>query len=1075
MKKQFSIITSILVAMIFFSYSAVAQKIHTQQVIQKAEISSQNAPLSEINGINNSNAENKNINAVIWSDDFSTPANWTIASEIPNTDNWVIGTSGPSGSFAIAPIASTTAANGFALFDSDKMCSGNQIGDITNATAINCTGHTLVALKFQQYYRRWYDSTFVFVSNNGSTWTKFRVNKSVAINGYSGPNPTNTTINISSVAANQATVWVRFQFWSPSSLGANAGCGYAWMIDDVSLVDLAQYDVALTASSNPNEYVIKPIAQYTSSPLTLSATVENVGASAVTNVNMTVNIYNLSTMTLAHTTGSNSLASLASFTTGTLTASTSYSPPVDTAIYLIEYIAHMTQTDGDNSNDTLYRGFWVNDSIYARSDEQFTAELDNALGFGAGTYGLLGSDFTLSVADKLTSIRAYVTGPVVGDTTQFFVYSTTASGLPSAQIGSSAIYKFTTAGGQWVNLPLSGGPLSLAAGTYYVAIKEFTATSNIGVGFTDNNYTAIKSYIKIGTAAFDTLDNYSYYGAFIIEPSFYCASFMTDITATEDTICQGASTTLTALNGQTYNWSSGGTNASITVSPTVNTVYTVTTTNKYGCTDTDNFTIVVKPFSATATATTPAICNGSCTNVTATGGGTYIWSNPPGGTANPINVCPTTTTTYTVTVTAVNGCTGVASATVTVNPVPTADAGTDVTICSGSSTTLNATGGTSYAWSPATGLSCTSCANPTANPTTTSTYTVTVSNGTCTATDAVTVTVNPAPTADAGTNQSIPTGTSTTLSGSASGGTAPYNYLWAPSGSLVAANVQNPTTTNLTSTTVYTLTVTDASGCSSTDQVTVSVTGGVLSVTCPVASTICPGSCSTLGTLVSGGSAPYTYLWSSTPTDATLTGHETEAGPTVCPTVTTLYSLTVTDATPSSAACSFTLTVDSPMSTDTTVVPEICGNNDGSATVTVTGGTGPYTYTWSNSQTTQTATGLAAGTYAVTVTDAAGCTAATSAVVNCTVGIHENTSSANISIAPNPSDGSFIMTIAGYEGKNAVVTICSMKGQTLYSEKLNVSTGNYTEKMNLRDLGQGVYIIKVISQGSVKTARLIIE
>ncbi|HOH84692.1 MAG TPA: hypothetical protein PLI16_08790, partial [Bacteroidales bacterium] len=111
--------------------------------------------------------------AVIWQNDFSVPANWTIAHNTGTTGDWVIGTGGPSGSYAIDPIASTTAANGFALFDSDLLCSGNQIANITTATSFSCAGHPNVKLSFQEMYRRYYDSTFVYVSNNGTTWTKF--------------------------------------------------------------------------------------------------------------------------------------------------------------------------------------------------------------------------------------------------------------------------------------------------------------------------------------------------------------------------------------------------------------------------------------------------------------------------------------------------------------------------------------------------------------------------------------------------------------------------------------------------------------------------------------------------------------------------------------------------------------------------------------------------------------------------------------------------------------------------------------------------------------------------------------
>ncbi|MFV5698103.1 T9SS type A sorting domain-containing protein, partial [Flavobacterium sp. ZT3R17] len=112
--------------------------------------------------------------------------------------------------------------------------------------------------------------------------------------------------------------------------------------------------------------------------------------------------------------------------------------------------------------------------------------------------------------------------------------------------------------------------------------------------------------------------------------------------------------------------------------------------------------------------------------------------------ANPV-ASPAATTTYTVTVTGANGCTKTDDVIVTVDKaLPVANAGSDVTInCTTTSTTLGASGGVSYSWSPAAGLSATNIANPVATPSTTTTYTVTVTgaNG-CTKTDAVIVTVD---------------------------------------------------------------------------------------------------------------------------------------------------------------------------------------------------------------------------------------------------------------------------------------------------------------------------------------------
>jgi gliding motility-associated-like protein len=175
---------------------------------------------------------------------------------------------------------------------------------------------------------------------------------------------------------------------------------------------------------------------------------------------------------------------------------------------------------------------------------------------------------------------------------------------------------------------------------------------------------------------------------------------------------------------------------------------------------------------------------------------------------------------YTITVTDANNCTYAAPATVGFTDNLTLTAGGGAPICAGSSTPLTASGNAaSYSWSPATGLSSTTSANPTASPTATTTYTVTATLGSCTKTENVTVTINPSPSINAGPTQSIYSGGNVILQASASGASS---YAWTPSGSLNDASVLNPIASP-TVTTLYTLTATNAAGCQSTDTVSVIV------------------------------------------------------------------------------------------------------------------------------------------------------------------------------------------------------------------------------------------------------------
>lgn len=196
---------------------------------------------------------------------------------------------------------------------------------------------------------------------------------------------------------------------------------------------------------------------------------------------------------------------------------------------------------------------------------------------------------------------------------------------------------------------------------------------------------------------------------------------------------------------------------------------------------------------------------------------------------------------------------------VSLQPVVTVSA--DTTLCKGASYQLNATGGSTYTWTPATGLNRTDIFNPLSKPDATTTYSVTVKgSATCAAvTRQVTVFVNPLPAANAGTDVSLCIDDSVQLQ--ASGG---VSYLWTPAFGLSDTNIFNPFVKIVNSDT-YTVSVTDANGCVNTDSVLVTVVPTpTATVTGP--QLVCYGAVITL--TAAGGD---TYVWSNGNTSASIT------------------------------------------------------------------------------------------------------------------------------------------------------------------------------------------------------------
>lgn len=474
--------------------------------------------------------------------------------------------------------------------------------------------------------------------------------------------------------------------------------------------------------------------------------------------------------------------------------------------------------------------------------------------------------------------------------------------------------------------------------------------------------------------------------------------------------------------GYRYSWSNGASGFSINVS---SGTYVVTAKDNVGCTALD--TVIVNAVNNTLSASInqPAVlCNGATTTITVSPAGgfgdyTYLWSNGSTGfsiVASAGNHC--------VRVRDGGGCITNACVDVLQNPALSATISNSSPVCNGASTSITAVAGGgrapySYVWNTGqTSQSITQSAGS---------YTVTVTDANaCQTTANTTITEATAITASITSSvNSCYGGNDASATVSATGGTGAYNYLWSLGGSNIA------TATGLYAG-VYQVTVTDAQGCSTTWNVTISGPTQLIAIITSSSDVSCTGGNNGSASFsVAGGVPGYAYSW--TPAGGTgLTAGGLAAG---------AYIATVEDSKGCRASADVSISEPTGLSVTVNSTDVSCnGGADGSAVASVSGGTPAYTYLWSAGGTAVNKSGLSTGDYSVQVTDTKGCA---------TIG--------NVNIGEPPVLTASISTttiVSCYGGSNGTATVAASGGVTPYSylwssggtnaAETNLAAGNYS-------------------------------
>jgi hypothetical protein len=453
------------------AYAQKAPRIQTFQELVKAPKVTTKAP-----------ADEKILGVTLWSDDFSTPSNWTLdnSGQSGIDFGWNINNNN-DGWWAASGIASTSGGNCAELVNGDPTASPatqalNVVYTLTTAQPIDIAalgGNNQVSLQFQQYGARFNDLQEMQISTNGTTWVTVGNNQDKPVLSSAGgsayANPDTKIINLATfLTATPSPIWIRFSWttaFPASATNPNVWVTYGWYIDDVKIVTNPTNDLSVTSTfwgSVGLPYYQIPDEQVTE--IGFAADVFNGGVNTQTNVKLNINANN------GAWTGSSAPVSINSLDTAAIELTTFYTPPATPGNISISRTLTADSTDDIPTNNTMSNiEFAVTDFIYARDNGTPSGSTSNGTdGFESGNLFDVFQDETLKAIN--VRLPGGANGATVG--TEIFVklYSVDATSGDFVFESESAPLVLA-ANNLNVNLVMELEPyVDVFAGTTYLAV-----------------------------------------------------------------------------------------------------------------------------------------------------------------------------------------------------------------------------------------------------------------------------------------------------------------------------------------------------------------------------------------------------------------------------------------------------------------------------------------------------------------------------------------------------------------------------------------------------------------------------